>query len=166
MLHPQKRIFIKKVLESTILRICEIKRELVLFNTRPNVIYVHLDQLLFDLKYDPSVLEIPVPRYFREHDCIPLGIKWKEEVERKKKKKKPKKNKKKPKTPEPKSPRYWKARESIINQTLKESSWQTDEPEQEIVKDPFTLDMDIISALRLIQKSERGRQCRERYIKF
>jgi len=30
--------------------------------------YVHLDQLLFDLKYDPSVIEIPVPRYFKEFD--------------------------------------------------------------------------------------------------
>jgi len=29
---------------------------------------VHLDQLLFDLKYDPSILEIPVPRYFKEDD--------------------------------------------------------------------------------------------------
>jgi len=34
--------------------------------------------------------------------------------------------------------------------------------EEEIVHDPFTLDMDIISAIRLIQKNERGRQGRSR----
>jgi hypothetical protein len=68
MVHPQKRIFIKKVLESTICRICEMKKDMVLFNPRPKSLYVHLDQLLFDLKYDPSILEIPVPRYFKEDD--------------------------------------------------------------------------------------------------
>jgi len=66
--HPQKRIFIKKALESTICRICEIKKYLVFYNFRAGSIYVHLDGLLFDLKYDPSVIEIPVPRYFREDD--------------------------------------------------------------------------------------------------
>lgn len=34
----------------------------------------------------------------------------------------------------------------------------TDDPEEEIVRDPFTLDnMDIITAIRFIQKNERGR---------
>jgi hypothetical protein len=31
------------------------------------------------------------------------------------------------------------------------------EPEYEVVHDPFTMEMDILSAIRLIQKSERGR---------
>lgn len=68
MVHPQKRIFIKKTLECTICRICEMKKNMVLFNPRKDSIYVHLDQLLFDLKYDPSIIEMPVPRYFREDD--------------------------------------------------------------------------------------------------
>lgn len=34
--------------------------------------------------------------------------------------------------------------------------------EEEIVHDPFTLDMDVVSAIRLIQKNERGRQGRYR----
>lgn len=38
----------------------------------------------------------------------------------------------------------------------------TAEAEEEIVHDPFTLDMDIVSAIRLIQKNERGRQGRYR----
>lgn len=95
-------MFIKRVLECTITRICELKKDLVIFNNRPMSIYVHLDQLLFDLKYDPSMIEIPVPRYFKEDDRIEVDIKFKEKVERdtKKKKKKKAKKKKKKKGPE------------------------------------------------------------------
>ena len=95
-MHPQKRIFIKKVLESTICRICELKKYLVFYNFRAGSIYIHLDGLLFDLKYDPSVIELPVPRYFKEDDQIPVDIVFKEKVVREgaKKKKGRKKGKK------------------------------------------------------------------------
>lgn len=60
-----------------------------------------MDQLLFDLKYDPSVIEIPVPRYFREDDRVELDLVFKEPAEKeatkKKKKKKGGKKKKKKK---------------------------------------------------------------------
>jgi hypothetical protein len=95
MVHPQKRIYIKKVLESTICRICEVKKDLVLFNPRPASMYVHLDQLLFDLKYDPSIIEIPVPRYFREFDQIPIDLQFREPVQKEGGKKRAKKAKKK-----------------------------------------------------------------------
>ena len=49
---------------------------------REGSIYVHLDGLLFDLKYDPSVIEIPVPRYFKEDDQIPIDIVFKDKVDR------------------------------------------------------------------------------------
>lgn len=73
---------------------------MVHFNsTRPKSFYVHLDQLLFDLKYDPSVIEVPVPRYFKEDDRLPMELNWKEEVKfddaKEKKAKKKKKSKKK-----------------------------------------------------------------------
>lgn len=68
-------------------------------STRPKSFYVHLDQLLFDLKYDPSVIEIPVPRYFAEDDRLPMELAFKEEVKfddaKEKKAKKKKKKKKK-----------------------------------------------------------------------
>ena len=101
--HPQKRLFIKKVLECTICRICEFKKDLVLKNTRQGSIYVHLDQLLFDLKFDPTVIEIPVPRYFKDDDRIPVELQWHEKVvkddaEKRNKKKPKKKAKKKKKT--------------------------------------------------------------------
>ena len=51
------------------------------------------------MKFDPSCIEIPVPRYFKEDDLIPVEITFKEKVDRstKKKKKKQKKKKKKKK---------------------------------------------------------------------
>lgn len=50
------------------------------------------------MKYDPSIIEIPVPKYFKEDDKIKVEIAFKEKVERDKKKpKKPKKPKKKKK---------------------------------------------------------------------
>lgn len=61
---------------------------MVFYNFRAGSIYVHLDGLLFDLKYDPSVIEIPVPRYFKEDDQIPVDLVFKEKVERDGKKKK------------------------------------------------------------------------------
>jgi len=104
MVQPQKRHDIKQVLESTMLRICEIKAQLVEHNPRTGSLYVHLDQLLFDLKYDPSIIEIPVPRYFKEaEDNIEVKLALQEEVDRggkKKKKKGGKKKKKKKKTEE------------------------------------------------------------------
>jgi len=43
MVHPQKRIDVKMVLESTMLRVCEIKAQLVEHNPRTGSLYVHLD---------------------------------------------------------------------------------------------------------------------------
>lgn len=175
MVHPQKRIFIKKVLESTICRICEMKKDMVLFNPRPNSIYVHLDQHLSDLKYDPSIIEIPVPRYFKEDDRIKVEIPFKEEVVRDGVKKKGKgkgkgkggkgKGKGKKKTedepkPEPKS---MEEKQQMVDHLLQKYH-NTTAAEQEIVHDPFTLDMDFFNAIRLIQKNERGRQGRGRYL--
>jgi hypothetical protein len=70
-----------------------MKKDLILFNPRKDSIYVHLDQLLFDLKYDPTMIEIPIPRYFKEDDRLPVEVEFKEKVERAgtKKKKKGKK---------------------------------------------------------------------------
>jgi len=146
-----------------------MKKDLVLFNPRPNSIYVHLDQLLFDLKYDPSIIEIPVPKYFKEEDRIEVELLFKEKPERdtKKKKKAKKKKKKKGKVTEEVKPipRLPVENENFVNSRLLDQ-WKTNEPELEIVHDPFTLDMNIEAAIRLIQKNERGRQYRQRYQDF
>ena len=121
-------MFIKKILECTISRICDIKKDMVTHNaTRPKSIYVHLDQLLFDLKYDPSVIEIPVPRFFAEDDRLPMELLFKEKVEyddaKKKKKPKPKKKKKKKggddEDDKPKIEPFWlDAKQDLINRLM------------------------------------------------
>lgn len=81
------------------------------------------------MKYDPSVVEIPVPRYFGEDDRIPINVAFKEKVEyddaKKKKKAKPKKKKKKKggdddeekKEPEP----FWlDQKQDLINRLMKD----------------------------------------------
>ncbi len=96
-----------------------------------------------------------MPRYFKEDDKIKVELAFKEKVERdtKKKKKKTKaggKKKKKAKEEEaPKEPRSVKEKEFLIDKIL-EQAHQSSEPEVEIVHDPFTLDMEIVSAIRLI----------------
>lgn len=140
-------------------RICEMKDYLINFNPRTGSIYVHLDQLLFDLKYDPSIIEIPVPRYFKEtQDNIEVKVMIKEAVETrpgKKKKGKPKKAKKKKKKkgeekePEPKMTldKQVKFVKAAYQETL-----QMEQPDEmvEVVHDIFTIDMDLDVAIRLI----------------
>lgn len=47
---------------------------------------------------------------------------------------------------------------NVMNALL--SKHNSTEPEVEVVKDPFMLDVDIIQAIRIIQKNDRGRQGR------
>jgi hypothetical protein len=110
-------------------------------------------------------LEIPVPRYFKEDDRLPIDLDFKEKVEKeggKKKKKKKNKKKKKKKSADDVEKKKEPPPMSLDEKTklmdkLQETYYGTAEPEEEIVHDPFTLDMDIVSAIRLIQKNERGR---------
>ena len=150
-----------------------MKKYLITYNYRPGSIYIHLDGLLFDLKYDPSVIEIPVPRYFKEDDNLKVDLVFHEKVERegdkkkkggKAKKKKGKKKKKKgDEEEEPKKVVSMDEKETWINKTL-EKRFESTDPVEEIVHDPFTLDMEFKLAIRLIQKNERGRQGRNRYL--
>ena len=136
--------------------------------------YVHLDQLLFDLKYDPSIIEIPVPRYFREFDQIPIALTFREPVEKegggkkKKKKKKAKKKKKKKAADdddEPKEPPKDLANQfRQVDKTI-EDAHSTLVPMKEIVTEPLMMELDNVhDAIRFIQKNERGRQGRFRML--
>lgn len=98
---------------------------------------------MFDLKYDPSVVEIPVPRYFAEDDRLPLNLVYKEKVEyddaKKKKKAKAKKKKKKKggdddeekKVPEP----FWLDQKQDLINRLMMAEHQHADPEHEVVQD-------------------------------
>ncbi|KAK1931387.1 Dynein regulatory complex protein 11 [Phytophthora citrophthora] len=75
MVHPQKRIDVKQVIEVVATRVVELKHLLVKWNPpNPDVImqpersfpweYVNLDDILVDLKLPPETLEVPVPQSF------------------------------------------------------------------------------------------------------
>lgn len=76
--HPQKRIDIKLIVELVMSRIVELKALLIKWNPpHPTLVtagcdgpmpwpYVNLDDVLVDLKLSPKVLEVPIPRYFTE----------------------------------------------------------------------------------------------------
>lgn len=146
----------------------------MLFNPRPASMYVHLDQLLFDLKYDPSIIEIPVPRYFREFDQIPLNLTFREPVEKetggkkKKKKKKAKKKKKKKAGDDDEEPPEvrpeWSEQFRSVDKAV-EDAHSTLTPMREVVTEPLMMELDNVhDAIRLIQKNERGRQGRYRML--
>jgi hypothetical protein len=81
MVHPQKRIDLKLVLEVTMARIVQLKHALVKYNPPspdlPQEVpfpweYVHVDDILVDLKLPPSTLEVPIPRFFLEDRAVEI----------------------------------------------------------------------------------------------
>lgn len=62
MVHPQKRLDIKKALEACLGRMLEIRDWLTTLNDKVDL--VSFDSILVDLKLTPKSVEIPIPRYF------------------------------------------------------------------------------------------------------
>ncbi|KAF6114245.1 IQ motif containing with AAA domain 1 [Phyllostomus discolor] len=61
MVHPQKRILIRKVLDGVMGRILELKNEMVELELAE---FHYFDNILQDLKLTPQQLDIPIPKYF------------------------------------------------------------------------------------------------------
>jgi hypothetical protein len=124
--------------------------------------YIHLDQLLFDLKYDPSVIEIPVPRYFKDiQDRIPVDLKFTTiGMNRKAKKEKKKKKKGKGAEEEEKEEKLTLGKQMNEVKKAYKDSLKMEAPDvfHEHVHDVFTIDMTADIALKVIQTNERGRQ--------
>uniref|UniRef100_A0A8D0E7B9 IQ motif containing with AAA domain 1 n=1 Tax=Salvator merianae TaxID=96440 RepID=A0A8D0E7B9_SALMN len=59
--HPQKRLIIRQVLDGVMGRILELKNEMVELEYSE---YHYFDDILQDLKLLPESIEIPIPRYF------------------------------------------------------------------------------------------------------
>ncbi|XP_039182161.1 dynein regulatory complex protein 11 isoform X3 [Crotalus tigris] len=59
--HPQKRLIIRQVLDGVMGRILELKNEMVELEYSE---YHYFDDILQDLKLSPDNIEIPIPRYF------------------------------------------------------------------------------------------------------
>eukprot|EP00826_Nyctotherus_ovalis_P053990 TRINITY_DN704_c0_g2_i7.p1 TRINITY_DN704_c0_g2~~TRINITY_DN704_c0_g2_i7.p1 ORF type:complete len:828 (-),score=357.22 TRINITY_DN704_c0_g2_i7:684-3167(-) len=169
MIHPQKRLDIRPALELLVIRILEIKEKLIEHNRRPHSTLVHLDDVLMDLKLDPRVLEIPVPRWLRdnmepdEHLKL-LNLEEKSEETKEKKTKKTATDSKKATkaAEEPKVPQTLAEKNAWYDKIIEENKIQ----EEEEVTEPFAYEMDIVMAIRLIQKNERGRQWRRRLLQI
>ncbi|KAL4506963.1 hypothetical protein ABPG72_001384 [Tetrahymena utriculariae] len=130
LVHPQKRVLLKEMLENVIVRLCETKSQVVKYNTQYDATYKsdypNLDELVMDLKLTPDCLDIPIPRYFREEDKKRLD-----------------------------------ERNQILDALLLEYT-DTNEPQEEQYEDSNTLQADMDTAIRIIQRYERGRQGIER----
>lgn len=49
MIHPQKRIVMKQMLENVIVRMCEVKQNLIRYSTHTNIIqsdFINVDEIL------------------------------------------------------------------------------------------------------------------------
>lgn len=118
MVHPQKRLLMREMLDNVIVRMCEVKQNVIKYSTHtsnPQTDYINLDDILIDLKLTPKALSIPLPQYFND--------------------------------PTP--------RDEIVKNIQKELGVTE---EAEVVADTVTLDTNLETAIRIIQKLERGRQ--------
>ncbi|EFB25345.1 hypothetical protein PANDA_020769, partial [Ailuropoda melanoleuca] len=59
--HPQKRILIRKILDGVMGRVLELKNEMVELELTE---FHYFDDILQDLKLAPQQLDIPIPKYF------------------------------------------------------------------------------------------------------
>lgn len=69
MVHPQKRIIMKEMLENTIVRLCEVKQNLIRYSTQSNIVqsdFVNVDEILQEMKLTPEALRVPIPKYFKD----------------------------------------------------------------------------------------------------
>uniref|UniRef100_A0A2C9JQ92 AAA+ ATPase domain-containing protein n=1 Tax=Biomphalaria glabrata TaxID=6526 RepID=A0A2C9JQ92_BIOGL len=60
LIHPQKRRLLKKCIESTAARVCELKHQMIQWN---KCLYHYFDDLLRDMGLTPDNLEITIPVY-------------------------------------------------------------------------------------------------------
>lgn len=124
------------------------------YPTRKGTMYIHLDQLLFDLKYDPSVIEIPVPRYFKDiQDRIPVELKFTSTaMNRKAKKEKKSKKKKKGADEEEKEEKLTLGKQMNEVKRAYNDSLKMENPDvfDEHVHDVFSIDMTADYAIRVI----------------
>lgn len=118
MVHPQKRILMREMLDNAIIRMCEVKQNVIRYNTHtpnPKTDYVNLDDILMEFKLTSKTLSIPLPRHYMDYS----------------------------------------QRDDTIKAIQKDVGVTE---EIEVVSDTVTLDTNLETAIRIIQKLQRGRQ--------
>lgn len=69
MIHPQKRIIMKEMLENVIVRMCEVKQNLIRYSTQTNIVqsdFINVDEILSEMKLTPKALTVSIPKYFQD----------------------------------------------------------------------------------------------------
>lgn len=120
---------------------------------------------MFDLKYDPSIIEIPIPRYFKEDDRIEIQEQFEGQADLRIKskiprpKKKPDK-KKKGEEEEKVEPIYLEEKKMTFDTAMAKHNLKgSTHPEVEVIHDDVVNPrITIIKAIEDIQRNERGRQ--------
>merc|ERR1719253_174442 len=79
MVHPQKRVCIRKMLETTVIRMLQLKQECIAMNRRQGNHVVPLDEVLSDLKLNPETADWQIPRYFTDDLILADEIEVKEQ---------------------------------------------------------------------------------------
>jgi IQ and AAA domain-containing protein len=144
MVHPQKRLEVKVVLELIMERVIQLRHLIVKWNPpRPELQpkspapeipfpweYVNLDDILADLKLPPESLEVPVPSYFREDNAAALKL-----------------------------------RDKMISGYMQLKHGEDSIPmELEVVYDPPPESLNLEQVMEIIHRNERGRQGKSRGI--
>lgn len=63
----------KQMLENVIVRMCEVKQNLIRYSTHTNTVqsdYINIDEILMEMKLTPKALKIPLPRYFLDQKTV------------------------------------------------------------------------------------------------
>ena len=71
MVHPQKRLTLRGILDNTLIRMCEIKQFVLKLNVdslKVKTQFVDFTERLQQLGLTPRHLQIPIPRYFCEDE--------------------------------------------------------------------------------------------------
>ena len=61
----------RTMLENSMIRMCEVKQNLIKYSTHSNFIqsdYVNIDEILMEMKLTPKSLRIPIPRSYQEKE--------------------------------------------------------------------------------------------------
>mmetsp|Transcript_218 Transcript_218/g.256 ORF Transcript_218/g.256 Transcript_218/m.256 type:complete len:881 (+) Transcript_218:50-2692(+) len=142
MVHPQKRLDVKVVLELIIQRVIQLKHLLVKWNPPRSELqpkppapeipfpweYVNLDDILADLKLPPEALEVPIPSYFREDNASSLKL-----------------------------------RDKMISGYMQLKHGEDSIPlEEDVELDPTMEELGLEQVMEIIQRNERGRQGKAR----
>lgn len=119
----------KEMLENVIVRMLEVKQNLIRYSTQTNIIqsdFINIDEILNEMKLTPKALRVPIPKYFKDEKSI-------------------------------RDQSLEKVMDEFLKKNFS-SDVQKIPEEIEVFNDNITLEANFETLIRIIQKIERGRQ--------